>query len=212
MSEQRKLSVKVPDPLLAGVHANHTIVRHTREEFLIDFVNRFPPGAVVTARLIVSPGHLKRMIGALAENLSRYERAHPAPASARRVTGETGTVPPSGGEGSAEVSAGSGAAGEGPSGGEAAPAQAARLPTKVPDIVLAGAYANQMVVSHSPDEFLLDFMNIFPPEGVVTARVFLSPGQLRRTLSALRRNLARYEATHGAVVEATVPRTDTYLN
>jgi hypothetical protein len=55
-------------------------------------------------------------------------------------------------------------------------------------------------------------MNIFPPEGVVTARVFLSPGQLLRTLGALRRNLARYEKKHGAVVEATVPRPDTYLN
>ena len=73
MAKERKLSVKVPEHLLPGVHANQMIVRHTREEFLLDFVNRFPPGAVVTARVIVSPGHLKRMIRALQENLTRYE-------------------------------------------------------------------------------------------------------------------------------------------
>jgi hypothetical protein len=29
---------------------------------------------VVNARVVVSPGHLKRMIAALSENLSRYEQ------------------------------------------------------------------------------------------------------------------------------------------
>jgi hypothetical protein len=49
-------------------------VRHSREEFVIDFVNVCPPEGVVNARVIVSPGHLKRMIAALAENLGRYEQ------------------------------------------------------------------------------------------------------------------------------------------
>lgn len=73
MSDSRELPVKIPESLLHGVYANQMVVSHTREEFLLDFINLFPPSGVLNARVIVSPGHLKRMIRALAENLSRYE-------------------------------------------------------------------------------------------------------------------------------------------
>ena len=73
MSEPRKLQVKMPEAVLGGVYANQMLVSHTREEFVMDFVNLFPPEGVVNARVIVSPGHLKRMIRALTDNLSRYE-------------------------------------------------------------------------------------------------------------------------------------------
>lgn len=79
MSEKkRELSVKMPESVLPGVYANQMVVQHTREEFVLDFVNLFPPGGVVNARVIVSPGHLKRMIGALSDNLRRYESQHGA--------------------------------------------------------------------------------------------------------------------------------------
>ncbi len=73
MEEKHELKIKVPDELLGGVYANQMVVRHSREEFLIDFINLFPPEGVVNARVIVSPGHLKRMIRALQDNLERYE-------------------------------------------------------------------------------------------------------------------------------------------
>jgi hypothetical protein len=76
MSKQRKLSVKMPEKVLPGVYANQMLVSHTREEFVIDFANLFPPEGVVNARVIVSPGHLKRMIRALSDNLNRYETRH----------------------------------------------------------------------------------------------------------------------------------------
>jgi len=82
------------------------------------------------------------------------------------------------------------------------------LPIKVPEQVLRGVYANQMVVSHTREEFLLDFVNLFPPEGVVNARVIVSPGHLKRMIRALQDNLARYEAKHGAVEEAEPPHPD----
>jgi hypothetical protein len=68
-----EIPIKIPDEVLRGVYANQMVVSHTREEFLLDFINLFPPGGVVNARVIVSPGHLKRMIGALTENLEKYE-------------------------------------------------------------------------------------------------------------------------------------------
>ncbi|NIM01302.1 MAG: DUF3467 domain-containing protein [Acidobacteria bacterium] len=76
MAKQQKLSIKMPEKVLPGVYANQMMVSHTREEFVIDFVNLFPPEGVVNARVIVSPGHLKRMIRALSDNLNRYESRH----------------------------------------------------------------------------------------------------------------------------------------
>ena len=74
MSEKKKdIQIKIPDDVLRGVYANQMIVQHTREEFVLDFVNVFPPGGVVNARVVVSPAHVKRMIEALSENLRKYE-------------------------------------------------------------------------------------------------------------------------------------------
>ena len=74
MSEN-EIPVKVSDEALRGVYANQMVVRHTREEFVLDFLSVFPPGGVVNARVIVSPAHCKRMIRALHENVARFEAA-----------------------------------------------------------------------------------------------------------------------------------------
>lgn len=79
------------------------------------------------------------------------------------------------------------------------------LPVKVPERVLGGVYANQMVVQHTREEFLVDFVNLFPPEGIVNARVIVSPGHLKRMIRALQENLRRYEARFGVVPEAAPP-------
>jgi hypothetical protein len=76
---------------------------------------------------------------------------------------------------------------------------------KISDETLRGVYANQMVISHTKEEFILDFMNVFPPEGVVNARVIISPGHMKRILRALTHNLQKYENQHGPVEEASEP-------
>jgi hypothetical protein len=76
MSEpQEEIQVKISDEELKGRYANLLRITHTREEFILDFMNLVPPQAAVTARIITSPGHLKRAIRALQENLTRYESA-----------------------------------------------------------------------------------------------------------------------------------------
>ena len=70
---QQQLQVKMSDEVLKGVYANMVQVGHTPEEFILDFMNLFPPAGVVSARVIVSPGHIKRIAAALAENIKRYE-------------------------------------------------------------------------------------------------------------------------------------------
>ena len=83
---------------------------------------------------------------------------------------------------------------------------------EMPDDVIRGVYSNQMVVSHTREEFLMDFVNMFPPQGVVTARLIVSPGHLKRMIRALSENLSRYEAKHGQVSEAPAPPADPYPN
>ena len=74
MADEQNIHIKIPEEILRGVYANQMVVRHSREEFVIDFINVCPPEGIVNARVIVSPGHLKRMVSALAENLTRYEQ------------------------------------------------------------------------------------------------------------------------------------------
>lgn len=69
----KEIKIKITDDVLKGVYANNMAVAHTREEFLLDFINIFPPGGIVNARVIISPGHLKRIITALKDNMKKYE-------------------------------------------------------------------------------------------------------------------------------------------
>lgn len=68
-----QIQIKASDEALKGLYSNMANILHTKEEFVIDFMNVFPPTGTLGARIIVSPGHMKRMIAALAENFSKYE-------------------------------------------------------------------------------------------------------------------------------------------
>ena len=74
--QQREVNVKISDEILRGCYANTLLVAHTAEEFVLDFILTLPPQAVCNARVLIHPGHLKRVIQALQQNLARYEAAH----------------------------------------------------------------------------------------------------------------------------------------
>lgn len=71
----QQLQVKADDSTLRGAYANNMQVAHTKEEFIIDFMNLFPPVATLNSRVIVSPGHMKRMLTVLTENVKHYEES-----------------------------------------------------------------------------------------------------------------------------------------
>jgi len=74
-----------------------------------------------------------------------------------------------------------------------------------PENLRGGVYSNNMVITHTKEEFILDFMMITPPVGSVTARVVISPGHMKRILSALKVNLEKYESRFGKLTEAAEP-------
>lgn len=77
---------------------------------------------------------------------------------------------------------------------------------KAPEGLLGGKYANMMQVTHTPDEFVLDFMSAFPPAGELVSRLIVSPRHMKRILRALADNVAKYEQAHGAIQEASEPK------
>jgi len=61
----QEIKVNFPPNLQGGVYSNNMVVTHTKEEFILDFIMVAPPAGAVTARVIVSPGHMKRILAAL---------------------------------------------------------------------------------------------------------------------------------------------------
>lgn len=64
------------DPQIAnGTYVNMAMLNHNETEFVIDFIYVQPqaPKAVVRARIINNPKHMKRFLAALHDNVAKYE-------------------------------------------------------------------------------------------------------------------------------------------
>ncbi len=72
-NKQQQIQIKATDEKLKGEYSNVMQIMHTKEEFVMDFMNIFPPTGTLNSRIIVSPGHFKRMAKAMDENLKKYE-------------------------------------------------------------------------------------------------------------------------------------------
>ena len=81
-----QIQIEVDDATSQGAYVNMAIVSHTDTEFIFDFVFIPPqtPKAKVRSRIITSPAHAKRFLGARQENLQRYE----GKCGAIRIAGE----------------------------------------------------------------------------------------------------------------------------
>jgi len=71
--KQQEIQITMPQEVQSGKYANQMLVAHTQEEFVLDFILATPPAGVVNARVLVSPGHAKRIANALLENVAKYE-------------------------------------------------------------------------------------------------------------------------------------------
>lgn len=73
--------------------------------------------------------------------------------------------------------------------------------------VADGVYSNLVMISHSPEEFILDFIRVMPgvPKARVKSRIIVTPQHAKRLLRALSENIERYEAAHGEIDERTPP-------
>lgn len=69
--------------------------------------------------------------------------------------------------------------------------------------VAQGVYSNLAVITHSPAEFVIDFIRIMPgvPKSKVKSRIILTPEHAKRLVAALKDNISKYEAVHGTIRE-----------
>ena len=65
--------LQISHQVLGGTFSNGLIVKHAQDVFVMDFTINFPPVAKVNARFLASPGHFRRIISVLGDNLSQYE-------------------------------------------------------------------------------------------------------------------------------------------
>ncbi len=67
--------------------------------------------------------------------------------------------------------------------------------------IAEGIYSNLAVISHSPAEFVIDFIRVMPgmPKAPVKSRIILTPEHAKRLLYALQDNIAKYESVHGMI-------------
>ena len=77
MEETKKpeIQIEIDDAAAQGVYTNLAMIGHSENEFILDFIFLQPqaPKAKVRSRIITSPGHAKRLLAALQDNISKYE-------------------------------------------------------------------------------------------------------------------------------------------
>ena len=74
--QKQELQIKIHENDAKGNYSNMMQILHTKEEFFLDFFLNAPPQAMLATRVIMNPGHAKRMAAALAENIKKYEEKY----------------------------------------------------------------------------------------------------------------------------------------
>jgi len=74
-NEPVQVQIKADEKEMLGQFCNLVMFNHNAEEFTLHFIYVFPnvPQGKLASSVIVTPAHAKRILRALAENISRYE-------------------------------------------------------------------------------------------------------------------------------------------
>ena len=72
---EKKIDIEIKPEVAQGHYANLAIITHSSSEFILDFAQNMPglPKMQVGSRIIMTPEHAKRLLGALTENIRKYE-------------------------------------------------------------------------------------------------------------------------------------------
>jgi hypothetical protein len=81
MEEQNndnQLNIELSEEVAEGIYSNLAIITHSNSEFVLDFIRVMPgvPKARVKSRIILTPEHAKRLLGALQDNIDKFEMAN----------------------------------------------------------------------------------------------------------------------------------------
>lgn len=82
-----------------------------------------------------------------------------------------------------------------------------QLNIELSEEIAEGIYSNLAIITHSPSEFVVDFIKIMPgtPKAKVKSRIVLTPQHAKRLMKALKDNISKYESIHGPIKDSEVP-------
>ena len=69
----KQVQINARDEISRGRYSNNMLVTHSSEEFVLDRLLNSPGGTHLVSRIVVSPGHMKRIADAQDDNLKKYE-------------------------------------------------------------------------------------------------------------------------------------------
>ena len=89
--KQNELKIEVTPEVASGNYANLAVISHTPNEVFMDFIAMVPnmQQARVQSRIIMSPENAKNLLGALMENVKKYESTF-GPILPKRPVGNQG--------------------------------------------------------------------------------------------------------------------------
>ncbi len=89
----QQLQIELNEEIAEGVYSNLAVITHSSSEFVVDFVRIMPgiPKAHVKSRIILTPEHAKRLLGALQDNLKKYEAVY---GPVKNIKGGNDVIPP----------------------------------------------------------------------------------------------------------------------
>ncbi|MBR0304310.1 MAG: DUF3467 domain-containing protein [Bacteroidales bacterium] len=87
----QKIDINLPEEVAQGIYSNLAIISHSNTEFIVDFVSLLPgvQKGTVRSRVIMTPQNTKRLLNALADNVSKYEEQNGV-----IVDNQQGAIPP----------------------------------------------------------------------------------------------------------------------
>src|SRR6188768_1789952 len=70
---QNQINIELSEEIAEGIYSNLAMIAHSNSEFVIDFIRLMPgvPKARVKSRVIITPEHAKRLLGALKDNIDK---------------------------------------------------------------------------------------------------------------------------------------------
>lgn len=78
---ERQMRITADNDTRRGTYSNLALISHRKEEFVLDFLFVDPQTqsskgdqALLVSRIILNPGHMKRLYQAIGENIQRYEK------------------------------------------------------------------------------------------------------------------------------------------
>ena len=81
-----------------------------------------------------------------------------------------------------------------------------KMDLSISEEVAQGVYSNLAVLSHSENEFFVDFASMSPgiPKAIVRSRVIMTPVNAKRLLRALQDNVSKYDEQFGVIQDRPI--------